>query len=104
METAQFYDPGFFTLLFNFYGYYIFYILFALWAPLALIDLSKRDDVDPKKGSLWTAAIILVPLFGAGAYHLVGGSKIPSWAKNSLVYGGIGLLVLTLLISTIARF
>ncbi|EPG67653.1 PLDc N-terminal domain-containing protein [Leptospira wolffii] len=104
MATTQILEPGFFTLLFNFYGYYIFYILFALWAPLALIDLSKRDDVTPKQGSLWAAAIVLVPLIGAGAYHIAGGSKIPSWAKTSLVYGGIGLLALTLVISTIARF
>ncbi|TGK00855.1 phospholipase [Leptospira semungkisensis] len=102
--NTQILEPGFFTLLFNFYGYYIFYILFALWAPLALIDLSKREDVTVKQGSLWTAAIVLVPLIGAGAYHIAGGSKIPAWAKNVLVYGGIGLLVLTVLISTIARF
>lgn len=104
METTQILEPGFFTLLFNYFGYYIFYILFALWAPLALIDLAKRDDVDAKKGSLWTAAIVLVPLFGAGAYHIAGGSKIPDWAKKTLVYGGIGVLVLTVLISSIARF
>ncbi len=104
MNTAQILEPGFFALLFNFYGYYIFYILFALWAPLALIDLAKRNDVTTKQGSLWTAAIVLVPLIGAGAYHIVGGSKIPGWAKNALVYGGIGLLVLTIAISSIARY
>ncbi|TGK17237.1 phospholipase [Leptospira fluminis] len=104
MNTNGIYEPGFIVLLFNFYGYYIPYILFALWAPLALVDLAKREDVTPKQGSLWTAAIVLVPLFGAGAYHIFGGSKIPVWARNSLVYGGAAVLVLVILISSISRF
>ncbi|PJZ70314.1 phospholipase [Leptospira perolatii] len=101
---AEVSTPGFFALLFNFYGYYVPFILFTLWAPLALLDLSKREDITPKQGSLWTVAILLLPLLGAGAYHAAGGSKIPSWAKNVLVYGGFGLLVLIILITSIAKF
>ncbi|EQA36667.1 phospholipase D-nuclease N-terminal domain protein [Leptospira inadai serovar Lyme str. 10] len=104
MNTNEIFDPGFFTLLFNFYGYYLPYILFALWASLALVDLAKREDVTPKQGSLWTAAIVVVPLLGAAAYHIFGGSKIPDWAKKSLVYGGGGLLILVILVSSLAKF
>ncbi len=91
-------------LLFNFYGYYFPFILYTLLAPIALADLVKRADVDPKTGSIWTGAILLVPIVGAGAYLIAGGSKVPNWLKNSLVYGGVGFLALIVLITSVAKF
>ncbi|AXX16288.1 PLDc N-terminal domain-containing protein [Leptospira borgpetersenii] len=104
MEQAVVGGPGFFALLFNFYGYYFPFILYTLLAPLALVDLVKREDVDSKIGSIWTGVILLVPVIGAGAYLVVGGSKVPAWLKNTLVYGGVGFLALIILITSVAKF
>ncbi|EMJ55685.1 phospholipase D-nuclease N-terminal domain protein [Leptospira interrogans serovar Valbuzzi str. Duyster] len=104
MEQTVVGGPGFFALLFNFYGYYFPFILYTLLAPLALSDLVKREDVDSKIGSIWTGAILLIPILGAGAYLVAGGSKIPSWLKNILVYGGVGILVLIILVTSVAKF
>ncbi|MBM9577356.1 PLDc N-terminal domain-containing protein [Leptospira sp. 201903070] len=104
MEQTVIGGPGFFALLFNFYGYYFPFILYTLLAPLALVDLVKRQDVDSKTGSIWTGAILLVPIVGAAAYLIAGGSKVPAWLKNSLVYGGVGFLAMIILITSVAKF
>ena len=65
MEKA-FDNPGFIQLLLNFYGYYVPFILLAVWAPLALYDLARRQDVEGKTGAIWVGAIVALPLVGAG--------------------------------------
>ncbi|MFX3509953.1 phospholipase, partial [Leptospira borgpetersenii] len=55
-------------------------------------------------GSIWTGVILLVPVIGAGAYLVAGGSKVPAWLKNTLVYGGVGFLALIILITSVAKF
>lgn len=97
-------NPGFFAILLNFYGYYVPLILLCSWAPLALIDLAKRSDVDARKGSIWTALIIGLPFVGAFAYHVGGGSKLPSWVRNVLVFGGLGFSIVLALIATLLRY
>ncbi|EMY76270.1 phospholipase D-nuclease N-terminal domain protein [Leptospira weilii serovar Ranarum str. ICFT] len=104
MEQTVVGGPGFLALLFNFYGYYFPFILYTLLAPLALADLVKREDVDSKIGSIWTGTILLVPIVGAGAYLIAGGSKVPAWLKNVLVYGGVGVLALIIIITSVAKF
>ncbi|AXR61740.1 PLDc N-terminal domain-containing protein [Leptospira mayottensis] len=104
MEQAVVGGPGFLALLFNFYGYYFPFILYTLLAPLALVDLVKREDVDSKIGSIWTGAILLIPVIGAGAYLVAGGSKVPTWLRNTLVYGGVGFLALIILVTSVAKF
>ncbi|PJZ25682.1 phospholipase [Leptospira hartskeerlii] len=101
MESAQIFEPGAIALLFNLYGYYIFFILFALWTPLAVVDLAGRTDLSVRAGSIWTVIVILVPLLGAAAYHIAGGSQVPVRMKSLLVSGGFLLLFLTIMISTI---
>lgn len=101
MEKA-FDNPGFIQLLLNFYGYYVPFVLLAVWAPLALYDLARRQDVQARTGAIWVGAIVALPLVGAGAYHLMGKSQLPSWVRNYLVIGGIVLLLLLVLISTLA--
>ncbi|MBR33843.1 MAG: phospholipase [Spirochaetaceae bacterium] len=100
MEKA-FDNPGFIQLLLNFYGYYVPFILLAVWAPLALYDLARRQDVEGKTGAIWVGAIVALPLVGAGAYHLIGKSQLPAWVRNYLVIGGTVLLVVLLLISSV---
>jgi len=96
--------PGFFSYLANFYGFYVPLLLLCSWAPLALIDLARREDVDAKKGGIWAAAIIALPFFGAFAYHVAGGSKLPSWVSRVVVFGGLGLLLLMLVLSSVLRY
>ncbi|MBI41290.1 MAG: phospholipase [Leptospiraceae bacterium] len=100
MEKA-FDNPGFIQLLLNFYGYYVPFILLAVWAPLALYDLARRQDVEGKTGAIWVGAIVALPLVGAGAYHLIGKSQLPSWVRNYLVIGGTVLLIVLILISSV---
>ncbi|MBU41801.1 MAG: phospholipase [Spirochaetaceae bacterium] len=101
MEKA-FDNPGFIQLLLNFYGYYVPFILLAVWAPLALYDLARRQDVEGKTGAIWVGAIVALPLVGAGAYHLIGKSQLPTWVRNYLVLGGAGVLFLLILISSVS--
>ena len=101
MEKA-FDNPGFIQLLLNFYGYYVPFILLAVWAPLALYDLARRQDVEARTGAIWVGAIVALPLVGAGAYHLMGKSQLPNWVRNYLVIGGIALLAVLVVISSVA--
>lgn len=93
--------PGLIILLLNFYGYFIPFILLAIWAPLALVDLTQREDMTAKTGAIWTTAIIALPLIGAGAYHIIGNSTLPVWVRNYLVYGGSVILVLFIIIGSL---
>lgn len=93
-------EPGALVLLLNFYGYYLPIILYVMWAPLALMDLVKREDVSATKGSLWTAAILFLPLVGAGLYHLIENKSHPAWLRYNLVGVGTGLIVLMTILST----
>lgn len=95
--------PTILDLIINFYGYYVPFILLAIWAPMALIDLAKRN-VDSKTGIIWSIVIIGIPLIGAGAYHIFGKSEVPNWFKNIFIYGGAGLLLVIMLISSLLQY
>jgi hypothetical protein len=94
--------PGGLALLFNFYGYYLPFMLYAAWAPLALWDLARREDVGRGRGLTWTALVILVPFAGAGAYHVIGGSTLPGWLRHGMVWGGLAAFVLVLAVGASA--
>jgi hypothetical protein len=96
--------PGLFTILINFFGYYVPLILLASWAPLALYDLLRRSDIDRRKGTFWTAAIVGLPFIGAFAYHVAGRSSLPPYIRNVLVFGGTGLMLLLTVIASLARY
>jgi hypothetical protein len=95
--------PSLLDLIFNFYGYYVPFILLAIWAPMALIDLAKRK-IEPNKGILWSIAIVGLPLIGAGIYHLFGKSELPKWFNYVFVYGGIAILVIMTLLSSVLKY
>ena len=77
--------PTLLDLIINFYGYYVPFILLAIWAPMAILDLTRRNNVDAKTGTIWSIVIIGLPLIGAGAYHIFGKSELPQWFKNIFV-------------------
>lgn len=95
--------PSLFDLIINFYGYYVPFILLAIWAPMAIFDLAKRN-INSKSGIIWSVIIIGLPLIGAGAYHIFGKSELPSWFRNIFVYGGIALIIIIMIISSILKY
>ncbi len=96
-------SPRIFDLFINFYGYYIPFILIAIWTPMALLDLIKRK-IDPRTGIIWSIVILCLPLVGAGIYHIFGKNEIPEWFRYVFIYGGIGLLVIIMLLSTFLKY
>jgi len=95
--------PSLLDLILNFYGYYVPFILLAIWAPMALIDLAKRQ-VESKQGIIWSIVIIGFPLIGAGIYHIFGKSELPKWFNYVFVYGGIAILVIMILLSSVLKY
>jgi hypothetical protein len=95
--------PTILDLIINFYGYYVPFILMAIWAPMAILDLAKRN-IDAKTGTIWSIIIVGLPLIGAGAYHIFGKSELPQWFRNIFVYGGMILLILIMILSSILKY
>lgn len=95
--------PHFLAQLLSFYNYYLPVILFTVWAALSVYDLAKRADVTPTKGILWLLAIFLLPVVGAGAYLLVGKPSYNQKFRQTMVLGGLALLLLGILSSSLLR-
>lgn len=83
------------------YGYALPFLVLAAWAGLALWDLARREDLGRPAAIGWTAAVVAVPAFGAAAYHLVGGSELPSWFRTTLLAGGVAAYLFVLLLGGI---
>lgn len=87
--------PNAFSMLMTMYGYFLPIMLYAAWSTLGFVDLGRRS-VSSGTAIGWIAVIVLVPFFGALAYHLVGGSTIPTSLKRVVVGGGLACIVLVL--------
>lgn len=83
-------------VILSLYGYFLPLMLYAAWSTLAFWDLGRRTDISASRTGGWVGAVLLVPFFGALAYHLIGGSGIPKTLRAAMVGGGLGLLVLAL--------
>ncbi len=87
--------PSALSILLSLYGYFLPIMLYAAWSALAFSDLGRRPV---SRGVVvgWVAVILLVPFFGALAYHVVGGSTIPKALRGVVVGGGLLCIVLAL--------
>ena len=73
--------PSALSIVMSLYGYFLPIMLYAVWSALAFSDLGRRQ-IARGVGLGWVTVILLVPFFGALAYHLVGGSTVPKSLRN----------------------
>ena len=64
-------------------------MLYAAWTSLALWDLARRDDLRRGAAIAWIAVVLLVPILGVIAYHVLGRSQLPAWLRAAVVGGGL---------------
>ena len=89
--------PSALSIVMSLYGYFLPIMLYAVWSALAFSDLGRRQVA---RGVTlgWVAVILLVPFFGALAYHVVVGSTIPKALRGVVVGGGLVCIVLALVL------
>lgn len=89
--------PSGLSILMGLYGYFLPIMLYAAWSALAFADLGRRQIA---RGAAlgWVAAILLIPFFGALAYHLIGGSTLPKSLRGIVVGGGLLCFALALVV------
>ena len=90
--------PSSLHMLMGLYGYFLPLMLYAAWSTLAFWDIGRRDQLTKGASIGWLSAVLLIPFFGALAYHVIGGSQIPRQLKTAVIGGGLGLFVVVLLI------
>ncbi|MBI4543928.1 MAG: right-handed parallel beta-helix repeat-containing protein [Gemmatimonadetes bacterium] len=93
MTDSRLEAPGFWELLFGFYGTLLPVVLLAAWIALAAWDLAGRDDLGRGARLGWVAAILLIPFLGAIAYHAFA-ARLPGWLRLAVVGGGIAAYLL----------
>lgn len=89
--------PSALSIVVSLYGYFLPIMLYAVWSALAFSDLGRRQ-IARGVALGWVAVILLVPFFGALAYHLVGGSTVPKSLRSVVVGGGLVCIVLALVL------
>ncbi len=93
--------PSGWQVLLSLYGYFLPIMLYAAWSTLAFWDLGRRETLSRGAAIGWMAAILLVPFFGALAYHVAGGSTVSKPLRAAVVGGGLVLVVVVLVIGSI---
>lgn len=76
------------TVLFGVYDYLLPIMLYCAWSTLALLDLARAGETSRARTFGWTLAILAVPLLGAAAYLLLGGSTLARRVRLGVVAGG----------------
>jgi hypothetical protein len=89
-------DPSLLQMLLGLYGFLLPLVLYLVWSALALWDLGRRQEVGTVAVWGWALAIFLLPLLGALAYLLIGGSQVSRPLKLVTVAGGAGVYLLVL--------
>lgn len=85
-------NPGFWTYFIGSYAYYLPFVLTTVWAPIALYDLSKNVNLSQGKLVLWSALILLIPVFGGAIYLLSQKTEFNNRFKYTAVGGGLIVL------------
>ena len=68
--------PSFLQMLLGLYGYLLPLLLYVVWSALALWDIGRRRELGTGAVWGWVLAIFVLPVIGAAAYLLAGGSQI----------------------------
>lgn len=80
------------SVLFAVYDYLLPIMLYCAWSTLALLDLARDGEADRGRTLGWTAAILAVPVVGAGAYLLAARSSLARPVRLGVVLGGVLLV------------
>lgn len=80
-------------VLFGVYDYLLPIMLYCAWSTLAFLDLAREGNANPSRTRSWSAAILLLPVAGAAAYLLFGGSVIPRNTRLAVVAGGAAVVL-----------
>jgi hypothetical protein len=83
-------------VFFGLYAYVLPLVLYTSWVVLALLDLSRREDLSRGSTIAWMAAILVVPFLGVVAYYILGKSTIPVWQRWVFIAGGVAVYLLFL--------
>jgi Phospholipase_D-nuclease N-terminal len=83
-------------VFFGLYAYVLPLVLYTSWVVLALLDLSRREDLGRGKVIAWMAAILIIPFLGVVAYFIFGRSRIPAWQRWVFMGGGLAVYLLFL--------
>jgi len=83
-------------VFFGLYAYVLPLVLYTSWVVLALLDLSRREDLSRGGTIAWMAAILVVPFLGVVAYYILGKSTIPVWQRWVFIAGGVAVYLLFL--------
>jgi hypothetical protein len=88
--------PSLAQMLLGLYGYLLPLLLYTVWSALAFWDLGRRSELASAKVWLWAAVIFLLPIVGAIAYLLAGGSQLSRPLRLSAVGGGAAVYLIVL--------
>jgi hypothetical protein len=80
------------SVLFGVYDYLLPIMLYCAWSTLAFLDLAREGHGNSARSVRWAAAILLLPVVGAAAYLLFGGSTIPRTTRLAVVAGGVAVM------------
>ena len=83
-------------VFFGLYAYVLPLVLYTSWVVLALLDLSRREDLSRAKTIAWMAGILVIPFLGVVAYFIFGKSTIPAWQRWVFMAGGLAVYLLFL--------
>lgn len=92
--------PSGWQILLSLYGYLLPIMLYAAWSTLAFWDLGRRESLSTAAAIGWMAVVLLIPFFGALAYHVVGGSTVSKPLRTAVVGGGLALVAVVLVIGS----
>jgi hypothetical protein len=90
--------PSMLQMLLGLYGFLLPLLLYVVWSALALWDIGRRKEFGTVAIWGWVLAIFAVPVLGAVAYLLAGGSQVSRTLKLTTVVGGIAAYAAVLLI------
>jgi hypothetical protein len=90
--------PSTLQMLLGLYGFLLPLLLYVVWSALALWDIGRRKELGTGAVWGWVLAIFAVPVLGAAAYLLVGGSQVSRTLKLATVVGGSAAYAAVLLI------
>src|SRR5262245_4983693 len=97
-DASNIAGPSVLQMLLGLYGYLLPLLLYVVWSALALWDIGRRKDLSTAAVWAWVLAIFVVPVLGAAAYLLAGGSQVARPLKFATVVGGAAAYVIVLLI------
>ena len=74
-------------------------ILYATWTSTALADLFLSKYRGTTGKVIWTFIVMFIPLIGSLIYHLFAAKELDVTINLTMIFGGIGILIIVFSIS-----